>query len=267
MSRRPLAWLLALLPAAAGCGHFGQIQPEGCELRLVEQIPDESKNCIHVFLIDSFDPFAASSLADVRAHLHHLGFPKVYHGYAKHAGDMMVEMGTVAVERPGARFAVIGLGSGCDAARGLAAFGATVGAPVDVAIYLEPGAGAAWVEPDSAISSFSIRADDLGAGPDPVKKSAVAAHPEALAVIERELALIGMTIPPPVRKVPPRVYLVEPIPPPRETTPRPRPLPPDWWFLRPRHPWDAPLPRQPADVETLPMPRVVPELPPPTPGP
>jgi hypothetical protein len=270
MTRRPLAWLLALLPAAVGCHHFTERTCDDCLPRPIDEIPDQSKNCIYVFLIDHFDPFASSSLAEVNGHLRHLGFGKTYYGYSHHVGDMMVELGTVAAERPGARFVVIGYGAGADAARELAAFAATTGTPVDVAIYLEPREGEVIVEDDSALNTFTVRAGDLGGtvGPDgevcaePVKKSGVPTHPETLSLIERELALIGMTIPPPVRLEAPKVYLVEPIPPPRETKPHPKPLPPDWQFLRPRNPW-APPPRPRPDVETLPMPRVVPELPPP----
>ena len=206
MTRRPLAWLLALLPAAVGCHHFTERTCDDCLPRPIDEIPDQSKNCIYVFLIDHFDPFASSSLAEVNGHLRHLGFGKTYYGYSHHVGDMMVELGTVAAERPGARFVVIGYGAGADAARELAAFAATTGTPVDVAIYLEPREGEVIVEDDSALNTFTVRAGDLGGtvGPDgevcaePVKKSGVPTHPETLSLIERQLAPIGMTIPPPV---------------------------------------------------------------------
>lgn len=267
MTRRPLAWLLALLPAAVGCHHFTQRHCDECFPRPIDQIPDQTKNCIHIFLIDHFDPFASSNLADVRRHLIRLGFGKVYYGYSHHVGDMMVELGTVAAEHPAARFVVIGSGAGADAARDLAAFGATIGTPVDVAIYLEPKSDEVWAETGGAGTTFTLRAADLvppGPCPEdfkPVKESDVAMHPETLALIERELALIGMTIPPPGRPEVPRVFLVEPMPPPRDTKPHPRPLAPEWQFLRPRYPLAPPLPRQRPDIETLPMPRVVPDLP------
>ncbi|HKB05502.1 MAG TPA: hypothetical protein VKD90_24975 [Gemmataceae bacterium] len=272
MTRRHLAWLLALVPAAVGCHHFTPCPCDKCYLRPVDEIPDQSKNCIYIFLIDHGGLFESSDLPELRRHLLHIGFVKTYYGSVHHAGDMMVEMGTIAAERPGARFVVIGYGAGADAARELAGFGETTGTPVEVAIYLEPKSGEVWAETGGALSTITVRAADLvPAGPCPegvkkAKKSAVATHPETLEIIERELALVGMTIPPPVRPEPKKVYLVEPMPPPREREPHPKPLPPDWQFLRPRHPLAPPLPRQRPDVETLPMPRVVEELPPPKSG-
>src|SRR5215213_8319397 len=168
MSRRPLAWLLALVPAAVGCHHFTERKCDVCFLRPVDEVPDQSKACVYIFLIDSPDPFSSSGLLELREHLLHLGFGKTYHGSKHHAGDMMVEMGTVAAERPGARFVVIGYGSGADAARELAGFAEATGTPVDVAIYLEPKSGEPWAEAGGATTTFTIRAADLvPAGPCP----------------------------------------------------------------------------------------------------
>src|SRR4029078_11134454 len=96
--RRLRAGLLALLPAAVGCHHFTERKCDQCFWRPVDDVPDQSKNCVYIFVIDSPDPFASGSLAGLPDHLHRLGFGKTYFGYPHHVGDMMVEMGTVAAE-------------------------------------------------------------------------------------------------------------------------------------------------------------------------
>src|SRR5204863_6847619 len=80
MSRRPYALLLAVLPVLAGCGHV-YLKPcdDGPPWRPAETVPDEMKACVYVFLFDSFDPFAVGQLADLRDHLHRLGFGKTYY--------------------------------------------------------------------------------------------------------------------------------------------------------------------------------------------
>src|SRR5207249_1315873 len=74
----------------------------------------------------------------LRDHLHRLGFGKTYYGWPHHLGDFEVELGTVAADRPNARFVVIGYGTGARAARDLVVFADTIGVPIDTVIYLEP---------------------------------------------------------------------------------------------------------------------------------
>jgi hypothetical protein len=271
MPRRRLAWLVALLPALAGCLHHDRpvLRVNGCEWRPVDEFPDDSKGLVYIFLLDE----GGRELAPVREYLHQLGFRRTYAGTPSQASELMLEMGVAHVEQPTARFAVIGYGSGADAARRLAAFGARMHIPVDLFVVLEP----TTPEPPGPIVpdrvTFTIRGQELScpAGsrspcPGPVEKAAVPTHAFTLGLLERELTLVTMAVVPPRRPLPKRVHLVTPIPPPRETTPRPKPLPIDWQFLRLGYPWDPPTPRQRPDIETLPMPRVVPELPDPKPA-
>ena len=90
-------------------------------------------------------------------------------------------------------------------------------------------------------------------------------HPKTLELIEREITLIALGIPPPPRPTAAHIDLATPIPAPRETNPMPKQLPPDWEFLRPRHPWDMPLSTPSFGNETLPLPKAAPDLPRPRP--
>ncbi|HKA08782.1 MAG TPA: hypothetical protein VKD71_16095 [Gemmataceae bacterium] len=266
MSRRSLAWVLATLPVLAGCVHFTHKSPDDCAWRPSDEVPEQSKQCVYVFLFDTYNPLHSGELAGVRDYVHHLGFGKTYYGWPHHMDHFLTELQTVHAERPNALFAVIGYGSAAVAAREFAAAAADMGIVVDVSIYLEPQGIEPWDESDGALSNFVLRAADLGppdAAHGHAKSSSVTRHPFALEVIERELTLMAMGIPPPPRSRPLRVMLVPPMPAPRETILIPKELPPEWQFLRPRHPWD-PIPPAPRHGgETLPYPRKLPDLPPP----
>jgi hypothetical protein len=266
MSRRPLAWVFAAVPVLAGCVHFTHKSPDHCAWRPSDEVPEQSKQCVYIFLFDTYNPLHSGQLAGVRDDIHHLGFGKTYYGWAHHTDHFLTEVQSVHSDRPNARFAVIGYGSACVAAREFAAAAADMGIVVDVSIYLEPHGLEPWDATESASSSFTLRSADLGppdSGHGHAKGSSVTRHPFTLEVIERELTLMAMGIPPPPRPRPLRVVLVPPMPAPRETIPIPKELPPEWQFLRPRHPWD-PLPPAPRyGGETLPYPRMLPDLPPP----
>jgi hypothetical protein len=268
---RRLAWLmLATLPPLAGCLHDRPVPyVDGCRWRPVDEYPDDAKCLVNVFLIDE----GGGELGPVREYLRQLGFRRSFLGKPEQAGDLMREMGVAYVEQPAARFAIVGYGAGVDAARRLAAFATRMEIPVDVTVYLEPATPEPPGPLDPARGCFTIRGRELACPPGspapcpgPVDKAAVPTHPFTLQLLERELTLMTMAVVPPRRPLPRRIHLVTPVPPPREKMPRPRPLPVDWLFLRPGHPWQPPAPRQRPDIETLPMPRVVPDLPPPTPA-
>jgi hypothetical protein len=270
MSRRPIALLLAVLPVLAGCGHSYHKPCDEPLWRPADGVPDENKARVYVFLFDDYNPFAAGHLADVRDYLHELHFGKTYYGWSHHLDDFQIELGVVTAEHPNARIAVIGYGHGATAARKLAAFASTVGTPVDVVIYLEPD-GLDPAEGDPAISTVMVRGADL----EPAEmdtfvgrwlhKGVVPTHPETLKIIEREVTLLGLMLPPPLCPPPAPVFLVPPMPAPRDTVPGPKALPPEWKFLEYRAPWLPPAPSPSAGVETAPYPRLLPELPPPEP--
>ena len=272
MSRRAFALLLAVWPVLAGCGHIYHVPCDAPPWRPADTVPEPNKACVYVFLFDSFDPFAAGQLGQINDHLRHLGFGKTYYGWPHHLAHFQEEMGTVNAERPDARFAIIGYGTGAAAARRLAAFADAVGIPVDVVIYLEPCGFDPAAEPVGAMNTFTLRGVDLDASAAVegtfvgrhFHKSDVPGHPMTLELIEREVVLMGLGIPVAPRKPAPPVVLVPPMPAPRATIPIPKELPPEWQFLRPRAPW-APLgPPPPPGVEPLPYPRRLPdELPPP----
>jgi hypothetical protein len=271
MFRRALALVLAVLPLLAGCGHIYQC-PCDCPpvWRPSDSVPDAGKACVHVFLFDSFDPFAVGRMGDVRDHLQELGFGNTYYGWPHHLSHFEEEMGTVNAERPDARFAIIGYGTGAEAARKLAAFADAVGIPVDVVIYLEPPFDPREA-PVGAMNTFTLREMDLEAGAATagtfvgrhVHKSDVASHPMTLELIDREVTLVGLGVPVPPRHPAPPVVLVPPMPAPRAVIPIPKELPPEWQFLRTRAPWLQLAPPMPTGAEPLPYPKLLPELPPP----
>ena len=269
MFRRAFALVLAALPALIGCGHIYRVPCDAPPWRPADTVPDSSKACVHVFLFDCYDPFAAGWVGEVRGHLHHLGFGKTHYGWPHHLKDFQVDLGTLSAENPDARFAVIGFGTGAKAARDLAAFADTIGAPVDAVILLEPAGLDPADEVAAAGNTFVLRGTDLNAyGPGFVprhfQKAEVATHPTTLELIERELVLMAMGVPIPPRKPAPPVVLVPPMPPPRDTRPAPRELSPEWQFLRLRAPWLHLPPVPPPVPEPLPYPRRLPdELPPP----
>jgi hypothetical protein len=270
MSRRAFALVLAVLPVLAGCGHFYQCPCDCPVWRPVDSVPESSKACVYVFLFDSFDPFAAGQMGDVRDHLHQLGFGKTYYGWPHHLDDFEEEMGMVNAERPDARFVIIGYGTGATAARKLAAFADAVGIPVEVVIYLEPMFDP-LEQPVGAMNTFTLRGVDLDADAATAgtfvgrhfHKSDVPTHPMTLELIEREVTLIGLGVAVRPRHPAPPVVLVPPMPAPRNVIPIPDELPPEWQFLRMRAPWLQLGPPMPTGVEPLPYPRLLPELPPP----
>jgi hypothetical protein len=262
--RRLLPMLFAALPALAGCHHFTHSTPN--DWRPSDSVPDESKSCVFIFLIDSHNPLATANLAGVRDFLHHIGFGKTFEGQPCHVSYFIEKMQSIQAQCGSARFVVIGWDTGAEAAHELAAAGMMLKLPVEAAIYLEPRRIEEWDDATAATTTFVIRAEDLNSDSEAkVDKSNVTTHPQTLELIERELTLIGFTVKPPPRPETPRVLLVEPIPPPRKSEPKPRPLSEDWQFLRPKHPWEQPPPVHRPPTEPLSLPKVVPELPTPKP--
>lgn len=261
--------LPACLPALlAGCVHLHE--PDPTAWRPTDDVPHEMKSCVFVFLVEPLNPLEGQGLRGIDRHVREAGFCKTYLGRPAHLTYFAEKMRWLSGQCASPRFAVIASGSAANEARRLAGEASREGLPVDLVVYVEPGGGPdGWVEVE-APKTFTVRAADY-TGPDgkPVSKGAVSTHPEVLALLDRELTRVGLAVPPPARKPVPAVVLVEPMPPPRETPPRPRPLPEEWKFLCPRHPYDIP-PRPGPGPEALPLPKPLPkaeppELPPPAP--
>jgi hypothetical protein len=273
--RRRVLWLFALLPALPGCLHLVHPDPPCAdEWRPADDLPEEAKSCVYIFLINGLDPFEYCNLAGARDYLHHVGFGKIYYGQSVHLGFFADRIRYIHAHCPeSARFVIVGFGRGAGAAQQLALSADAAGIPVDTLIYLAPqGVDAAIDTP--AVRIVTVSGDDWLFHSPPAYggdlmvvqkagKSAVPTHPETLALLEREVTLVAMSVPPPPRVKVPRVNLVEPIPDPREVIPNPRPLSPEWQFLRPRYPWEELPPTPPKEPEALPPPKVVPQLPPP----
>jgi hypothetical protein len=83
-------------------------------------MPRECRGNVHVFLVNGFDPFDLSGVGDTRSALNKLGFAKVYSGQFYHASGFANEIKEIALSEPHARFVIVGVGAGVDAAVPLA---------------------------------------------------------------------------------------------------------------------------------------------------
>lgn len=275
MYRCPYAWLIGLLPVLTGCLHFVHKDPkaDACAWKLSDQVPEESKSCVYVFMFDPLDPLTCANLKGVRDYLHELGFTKTYYGQRPHLSYFLEKMRMINGRCGTARFAIVGYHTGADSAREMADLASQSGISIDLVLYLEPRGDDATEVNAKALNTITVRAEDLPPiqkhhdgehSSHQVGKTGVPTHPKTLSILERELSLIGMTVPPPVRPEAKRVVLVDPMPAPREVTPNPRELPEEWQFLRPRDPWTAGLQPTQKPEETLPLPKTIPGLPAPT---
>lgn len=275
MLRRRVLWLFALVPALPGCLHFVHPdQPCVDEWRPADDLPEEAKSCVYIFLINGLDPFEYCNLSGARDYLHHIGFGKIYCGQSVHLGFFEDRMRYIHAQCPGsARFVIVGFGRGAGTAQQLALYADAAGIPVDTLVYLAPERVDAEIE-SPAVRIVTVSGDDWlfhsppAYGGDLIVvqnagKSAVPTHPETLALLEREVTLVAMGVAPPPRIKVPRVNLVEPIPAPRDVRPGPTTLSPEWQFLRLRYPWEESRPTPPKVPEALPPPKVIPQLPPP----
>jgi hypothetical protein len=264
--RRAATVLFSLLPALAGCTHF-VIKPPCAEFerRPSDFAAQESKSCVYVFLIDPLNPFEGGDLSPMCEELHKLGFGKTFHGRSVHVSYFVEKMRSINGHCGTARFVVVGFRGGADAAQELADRATAEGLPVVRAILLEPNSARA-TDPDAAVPTFVMTAEELTAAdaahsPESdhvVKVSELPRHPRTLALIERELTLVALGIPPKPRPEAVRVVLVPPMPSPRNTPANPQPLPQEWQFLRPKSPWERPPPTSPEPTEPLPLPKIVP---------
>src|SRR5438105_6504376 len=130
--RSLLIGILAALPALAGCMHFVHRPPDCDEFihRPSDSVPDESKSCVYVFLIDPLDPFVTANTTALRDHIQKLGFVKTFYGQSCHASYFLEKMHSIQARcGESARFVLIGYDRGADAAQQLARTAAETGTP------------------------------------------------------------------------------------------------------------------------------------------
>jgi hypothetical protein len=259
---------VALLPALTGCLHFAHpVPPVALEdWRPADDLTPESKNCVYVFLFNGHDPLGYCNMAGIRNYLHDIGFVKTYYGQAAHLSYFAAKMRELNRHCPESRFVIVGFDYGAETAQDLAVEAKKAGIPIELLVYLEPQ-GTVPVYDPLANQVFTVRGkgplfgstDVIGAGDEVIlegiSKAHVPTHPETLALLERELTLLAMTIGFPPHIVEEPKPLVDPIPAPREKNPRPKAIPPVWrmptsyWGNTPRN----------GPTEMLPPPRVVPQ--------
>ncbi len=280
MTRRSIYCLLAILPALPGCLHVFHEPPpiHPTDWRPADEVPDEAKGGVYVFLFDGHDAFKYCNMDGVRGYLNDLGFGKTYSGLAIHRSYFAEKLRAIHAHCPSARFAIVGFDKGAEAAQGLALDASKAGVPIDLLVYLEPKDVDEALETDLGTRTVTVWGENCGWCPHPsigsevmvlhkVERPAVPTHPQTLGLLEQELTLIGMGIPPVPRAPAPLVKLVEPLPSPRESQANPKALPREWQFLRLKNPWDPMQPIAPvAPLEVLPTPRVAPKHPEPKVG-
>src|SRR5438105_880981 len=114
--------LTALFLALQGCLCCRQPCPTvtpACQEKC-DASPRPCRGNVYVFLVNGFDPFDVAKLGNARTALNGLGFTKVYSGQFYHAGGFADEIKTLAAAEPNARFVIVGVGAGVDAAVSLA---------------------------------------------------------------------------------------------------------------------------------------------------
>jgi hypothetical protein len=268
---RRLLLLGCLLPFMAGCLHLAHkpIVDTDC-WRASDEIPQVSKDCVYVFMFNDHDPMHMGDLDLTRDYIQDLGFGKTFYGYPLHVGFFADKMRLIHANCPQARFAIIGFQGGAAAAQKLAGEAAISDIPIDFMLYLSPKSVASQDEYVLSERTITIWGEvacgnkyDCGEGEKIFLEGAhsmmLPTNPEVLNILERELTLIGFGVPMPSRHDRPTEPLVKPIPAPRKTAARPKPLAPEWQFLRP---FGTPvtlatLPSTPQPSESLPPPREV----------
>lgn len=269
MLRRFTYLLLGIVPWVTGCLHF--VHPT-TPIRIEDWRPSddllpESKNCIYVFILNGHDPLGYCNLEGVKHFLHDIGFGKTYYGQIAHLSYFAGKMRELHLHCPESRFVIIGFDHGAATAQDLAVEAKKSHIPVDLLVYLEPQGTVPIAEP-LATQTMTVHGngplfgytDVIGVGDEllleNVHKSAVPTHPETLAMLERELTLIAMGVAFPPQIAEPPVPLMEQLPAPRLKDARPQAIPATWRM--PTSYWGQ-MPIRTA--ETLPPPRVIPDLP------
>ncbi len=126
-----LAALFATLPGCLCCRHECPSVTAAC-LEKCEICPRACRGNVYVFVVNGFDPFDVAKLGNARTALNRLGFTKVYTGQFYHAGQFADEIKSLAAAEPNARFVVVGVGAGVDAAVSLAESVAENGVAIDL---------------------------------------------------------------------------------------------------------------------------------------
>lgn len=274
MSRRLPLCLFALLPALPGClSLFHEpLAVSPTQWRPADEVSEDAKSRVYVFLFDGYDPFDHGSVTETKDFLHKIGFGKTYTGVPHHRDFFAEEMRRLQAGDPANRFAVVGYRAGAGAAQLLARDAAAAGITLDLLVYLQPSDLDPGLETDLGVRTVTVWGDatvwhprratagevvDLPKTPG----DEVPSHWQTLTMLEHELTAIAFGVPPKPYPPAPVVRLVDPLPPPRNKKPMPKPLPPEWQFLDLNPYGHATGPEFQPEPETLPTPRIMPELP------
>jgi hypothetical protein len=168
---------------------------------------------VHVFVVNGFDPLDISGMGETRSTLNRLGFTKVYRGQFNHAGEFADEIKQLAEADPNARFVVVGVGAGVDAAVSLteavAAYGVTIDllASVDSPFWSHAASRkplnvervlALHGRPSSVLPWTPSFGEDIEL-PD-ASWLGVSSHPMTTETLAAELAMIAGTVPEKVKE-------------------------------------------------------------------
>lgn len=232
------------LSFGAGCLHIAHPVPK-CppeEWRVTDMVPDASKSCIYVFLINGPDPLGYCNLSGVKDYLGKQGFTKTFFGHSHQESYFLQKMRHIHGECRPAHFVIIGFDSGAGAAQSLARSATELGIPVDSLFLLDPRGCCPKQEVDT-FRTISVQGGHTWLGRSPYalgeihkiptcSKWEIPTHPQTLKLICENLTELALGIPPPPRPQNPTQALVKPHLPPREVQPNPKLTPEEWNFLR-----------------------------------
>jgi hypothetical protein len=205
--------------------------------------PACTRGNVYVFVVNGFDPFDLTKVGGMRAAFSRLGFNKVYTGQFYHAGEFAEEMRALAATEPDARFVVVGVGAGVDAAMSLADTVAGDGVTIDLVASVDspfwsdaptrhPGnvrqvmalhGQPTWIGVTPSVGDdFTLPRDSWGG---------VSGHPLTVETLAGELAAIASSVP--VAPVAAEPAVTDETPAPRPFTARVNRLHDGWDFLFP----------------------------------
>ncbi len=137
-----MRWLPAIVAILSASGGCATCHHRAGDLALETERCPEVEACrranVHAVVVKGFDPLDVAGTGALVEALVESGFAKVYRLESHHASFMEREIRSIAGERPGARFVIVGSGSGASLARHLAGRIAGAGGTVDALIEVDP---------------------------------------------------------------------------------------------------------------------------------
>jgi hypothetical protein len=181
----------------------------GACLEKCESTPRFCRGNVHVFVVNGFDPLDIGGTGELRTTLNRLGFKKVYTGQFYHARGFTDDIRDVAAADPSARFVIVGVGAGTDAAVSLAESVLGNGVLIDLLVSVDSpfwsdAAGKRPINVQRIMAVHGWPATWLPRTPSPERDITlpdygwfgVSTDPLTVEALAWELATVATTIPP-----------------------------------------------------------------------